>query len=68
MGRLDLPGFRLELLSTVRLIEKHFPPAGKIADIGSGPGRYAVELLKRGYRVTLVELSPPFGRRGLHQG
>ena len=56
-GRLDHPYNRLEFASTLRLIEKNFPPAGHICDIGSGPGRYSLELLNRGYRVTLLDLS-----------
>lgn len=41
----------------MHLVEKYFPASGAVADIGGGPGRYAIELLKRGYRVTLVDLS-----------
>jgi S-adenosylmethionine-dependent methyltransferase len=33
------------------------PPPAKIADIGGGPGRYAIALAKVGYAVTLVDLS-----------
>ncbi len=56
-GRLTDPYRRFELESTLRLIDEHFPPQGRIADIGGGPGRYAAELLRRGYRVSLVDLS-----------
>jgi len=56
--RLDDPYRRFELASTLRLIEEFFPREGRIADIGGGPGRYAIELAKRGYTVTLVDLSP----------
>ncbi|MBU1050082.1 methyltransferase domain-containing protein [Candidatus Bipolaricaulota bacterium] len=55
--RLAKPYRRFELLSTLQLIEDFFPSSGRIADIGSGPGRYSVELLQRGYAVTLVDLS-----------
>jgi S-adenosylmethionine-dependent methyltransferase len=55
--RLDRPYRRLELLSTLRLVEEYFPEAGSVADIGGGPGRYAIGLLRLGYRVTLVDLS-----------
>ena len=48
---------RLELVSTLRLVEEFFPSDGCIADIGGGPGRYTIELLRRGYRVTLIDLS-----------
>lgn len=32
-------------------------PVPKIADIGGGPGRYAITLAQKGYEVTLVDLS-----------
>jgi SAM-dependent methyltransferase len=57
-GRLDRPYRRLELVTTLHLVSRHFPSQGHLADIGGGPGRYTVELLQRGYRVTLVDLSP----------
>lgn len=57
LSRLDLPLCRVEFASTLRLIEKYFPPTGIICDIGGGPGRYAVELTSRGYRVLLSDLS-----------
>ena len=55
--RLTRPYRRFELESTLHLIEEHFPSGGNIADVGGGPGRYTVELLRRGYRVSLVDLS-----------
>lgn len=55
--RLNRPYSMIEFQSTMYLIEKYFPKVGAICDIGAGPGRYSVELLQRGYRVTLVELS-----------
>lgn len=57
-GRLEQPYRRLELVTTMHLIERYFPKSGHIADIGGGPGRYTVELLRRGFQVTLVDLSP----------
>ena len=53
--RLTLPLGAIEFTSTLRLIEKYFPPIGHVADIGSGPGRYSLELCKLGYAVTLVD-------------
>jgi S-adenosylmethionine-dependent methyltransferase len=55
--RLERPYRRFELLSTLRLVDEYFPSTGHVADIGGGPGRYAMELLRLGYRVTLVDLS-----------
>lgn len=57
LNRLDLPLCRVEFASTLKLIEKYFPKTGKICDIGGGPGRYALELTRRGYRVMLSDLS-----------
>jgi SAM-dependent methyltransferase len=56
--RLTRPYRRFELVSTLRLIDEHFPPSGRVIDVGGGPGRYTIELLRRGYRATLVDLSP----------
>ena len=55
--RLATPYRRLELISTLQLVDEYFPNAGHVADVGGGPGRYTIELLRRGYRVTLVDLS-----------
>lgn len=55
--RLETPYSRLEYLSTIRLIEKYFPAQGKVIDVGGGPGRYTIELLKRGYQTTLFDLT-----------
>lgn len=55
--RLNNPYSAIEFNSTMYLIDKYFPKEGNICDIGSGPGRYSIELLKKGYDVTLFELS-----------
>lgn len=57
LNRLDLPLCRIEFASTLKLIEKYFPKTGNICDIGGGPGRYSMELAKRGFQVTLADLS-----------
>jgi S-adenosylmethionine-dependent methyltransferase len=56
-GRLDLPLCRIEFASTLRLIDKYFPKQGRVCDVGGGPGRYAIELIRRGCVTTLVDLS-----------
>ena len=56
-NRLTNPYTFIEFISTMNLIEKYFPSKGDVIDIGSGPGRYTIELLKKGYNVTLFELS-----------
>ena len=58
---------RMEYAVTLRALEEHLPAApADVVDIGGGPGRYAIELARRGYRVTLADLSKPsvdFARR-----
>lgn len=56
--RLDLPLCRVEMASTLRLVDRWFPAGAEVLDVGSGPGRYSLELARRGFRVTLVDLSP----------
>ena len=54
--RLDIPLCRIEFASTLALIDEYMAAAGKtVADIGGGPGRYTIQLLKRGCSVTLLD-------------
>lgn len=47
-----------EYALTLRALEQHLPaPPAAVCDIGGGVGRYAIELTRQGYRVTLVDLS-----------
>jgi S-adenosylmethionine-dependent methyltransferase len=48
---------KIEFASTMHRIQKYFPKQGKVCDIGGGPGRYTIELAKRGYQVTLFDIS-----------
>jgi ubiquinone/menaquinone biosynthesis C-methylase UbiE len=49
----------LERARTQALLERYLPAAPAIvADVGGGPGRYAVWLAERGYRVHLVDPVP----------
>ena len=50
------PYHRLEFLVTMHFLEKHLPEEGLILDAGGGPGRYTIELAKRGYNLVLVDL------------
>jgi ubiquinone/menaquinone biosynthesis C-methylase UbiE len=52
------PFHRLEFLTTMRYIERYLPKNGHVLDAGGGPGRYTIELAKRGYKVTLLDLTP----------
>lgn len=49
---------RVEYGLTLRALEDHLasPPA-PVLDVGGGAGRYAIELSRRGYAVTLVDLA-----------
>ncbi len=49
---------QIELQVTLRALSEFLPEApARLVDIGGGPGRYAIRLAQRGYRVTLVDLS-----------
>jgi ubiquinone/menaquinone biosynthesis C-methylase UbiE len=42
----------------MRALAEHLPsPPARVLDCGGGPGRYAIELTRRGYDVTLFDLS-----------
>lgn len=56
-NRLSTPYTQVEFQSTMYLMDKYFPKEGRVLDIGSGPGRYSLELLKKGYKVTLLDIS-----------
>ena len=49
---------RTEFYVTLRALREHLPPPpARVLDCGGGPGRYAVELARWGYDVTLFDLS-----------
>lgn len=52
------PYHRLEFLVTMHFLDKYLPKKGLILDAGGGPGRYTIELAKKGYEVILSDLSP----------
>lgn len=52
------PVQRLEFDTTLRFLKKYLPKKGLILDAGGGPGRYSIELAKRGYNVVLLDLVP----------
>lgn len=53
-----LDGDRTEFALTMRALREHLPPPpADLLDIGGGPGRYAIELTRAGYRVTLGDIS-----------
>ena len=60
----------MEYITTFHFIDKYLPKKGTVLDAGSGPGRYAIELAKRGYKVTLFDLAPEnleFARKKLQR-
>lgn len=48
---------RLEFIITMHFLEKYLPRKGLILDAGGGPGRYTIELARKGYDVVLFDLS-----------
>jgi len=49
---------RMEFAITMRVLQENLDrPPLRLLDIGGGPGRYSIALAKRGYSVTLVDLS-----------
>ena len=51
------PYHRLEFIVTMYFLDKYLPKKGLILDAGGGPGRYTIELAKKGYDVVLFDLS-----------
>ena len=57
---------RLEADITWRYLDRYLPPGGRILDIGFGTGAtgaYPFPLVKRGYRITAVDLAEEFVTR-----
>ena len=50
--------FRLEYETSMKFLKKYLPKKGLVLDAGGGPGKYTVELAKKGYNVTLLDLTP----------
>jgi ubiquinone/menaquinone biosynthesis C-methylase UbiE len=57
-GRLDAPEGARELTHALEILVDKLAPGARVLDLGGGPGRYAIELAKRGHRVVLADLSP----------
>jgi len=52
------PYHQLEFDTTIYFLKKYLPPKGLILDAGGGPGRYSIELARRGYEIVLFDLTP----------
>jgi S-adenosylmethionine-dependent methyltransferase len=48
---------QLEYDLTWRYLERHLPSRGTLLEVGAATGRYTLELARRGYQVTAVDLS-----------
>lgn len=48
---------KLEWDTTQIFLKKHLPKKGLILDAGAGPGRYTIDLAKKGYDVVLLDFS-----------
>ena len=46
----------VEFLTTMRYIERYLRPGDRVLEVGTGTGRYAHALARRGYAVDAVEL------------
>jgi SAM-dependent methyltransferase len=47
--------YRLEFDTTVHFLDKYRPPEGLLLDAGGGPGRYTLELARKGFDVVLLD-------------
>ena len=57
--RLEVPAYgRLQAVIHADFIKQHVRRGERVADIGSGPGRFSVEAAMLGAAPTLVDLSP----------
>ena len=57
---------RVELETTLHFLDRYLPPHALILDAGGGPGRYTIELARRGHDVVLLDMTPAnldFARR-----
>jgi SAM-dependent methyltransferase len=52
------PFSHLEFQTTMHFLDKYIPKRGLFLDAGGGPGRYTIELAKRGCELILFDLSP----------
>jgi len=58
---------RPEFLLTNRMFNRYIKAGDTVLDIGGGPGRYSLELAKKGCDVTLFDLSPENTKFGAKQ-
>jgi ubiquinone/menaquinone biosynthesis C-methylase UbiE len=49
---------QIEFIVTMHFLKKYLPRRGLILDAGGGPGRYTIELARRGYHIVLLDFVP----------
>jgi ubiquinone/menaquinone biosynthesis C-methylase UbiE len=49
---------QLEYVVHMHFLDKYLPKKGLLLDAGGGPGRYTLELARKGFKVVLLDLSP----------
>src|SRR5262245_34480878 len=47
---------------TVRLVEERAGPGSEVLEVAPGPGYFAIEMARRGYRMTTLDVSHSFVR------
>ena len=52
------PYHRLEFDTTLEYLRRYLPKKGLILDAGGGPGRYTIELARKGYDLVLLDYAP----------
>lgn len=52
------PFHKLEFDTSMKFLSDYLPKSGLILDAGGGPGRYTIELAKKGYEMALLDLVP----------
>jgi ubiquinone/menaquinone biosynthesis C-methylase UbiE len=50
------PIMRIEYMITTHFLNRYLPESGIVLDAGSGPGRYALDLVRKGYRAVMLDL------------
>ncbi len=64
------PYHHLEFATTLRFLERYLPEKGLVLDAGGGPGRYTLELARRGYDMVLLDYTSAnleFARRRIRR-
>ncbi|MBP2002241.1 2-polyprenyl-3-methyl-5-hydroxy-6-metoxy-1,4-benzoquinol methylase [Paenibacillus shirakamiensis] len=64
-GRLDREP--LEFIINLHYMQQYLRRGMKVLDNGAGPGKYAMELAKRGFTVTLSDLTPELVDQAQHK-